>query len=682
MQNSRRVWVAAGVLGLALVAGAGLLRLANSQYRLTIQVVDSRGPVSSAWVAFGERDIVTTNPQGRVVFEGSRFELSRAPITVTDSFAGGNHLSQTLIAEISWNPLRTESEFKVQLPIVELERYNAYAPIYSESDLANAASAMPDDRPVSELNSARPLDEVELYDTSASPLGGRGFSVLLADRWSVSERFSLCYLSGLSAVVCRLSGEGEELRPPLSSHGLKAFVAEEDSNPLPASVQPVQLSVPAESGALHADHSTVPVQAGGSVRETVTLMVMKEREPLAEALVFMSRQKDSRIVPLGRTSVAGLLSTSITPDFFGEKITVVHPCCAPRAFASKTLHKKNGNLVVNVQSGKGLAVLVQHSAYGYLRNTASYELFSDSSKIAVSEQDGFAFYDAGKTPEVQLRRVLVRNGLPSEFFADGKKDQYPLTRYLIAANEPFIPAVALIETSHEKFHSGVLKSRFLRRWRRDFMARLMQTQSLRAVVSGETETRLALAGVGVGDVLQTGWHKTQLASEWDFAVAIDYDDQKNSAEIRLMNGRGSLLMKESVVDSDTLPERLAKSQFDRLLQRFPFESSVLSESDGEIELSFPVKKNFGLQSDSRLALYSHELIGSDLHKSQLFGFAAVLEGDDSGPVTARITHILPSFSGESTFPPVVRAVKVDRQFYLNEIKKSDFSLASNKEKPL
>ena len=107
---------------------------------------------------------------------------------------------------------------------------------------------------------------------------------------------------------------------------------------------------------------------------------------------------------------------------------------------------------------------------------------------------------------------------------------------------------------------------------------------------------------------------------------------------------------------------------------------MLSEAEGVVDLAFTQKKQFGLTSDSRFALYSHELLDSDRLKTELIGFAKVEQGENVGVVKAKVTHMSPLSRSSSVFPSVVRAVKVGPEFYKAELRKNSF--AALKKDPL
>ncbi|MEY2986711.1 MAG: hypothetical protein RJB13_232, partial [Pseudomonadota bacterium] len=407
---------------------------------------------------------------------------------------------------------------------------------------------------------------------------------------------------------------------------------------------------------------------------TVSIAVFNENTPIQGAYVYMSRMKDSRVIPLGRTSSSGLLSTRISSQFLGENFTVVHECCAPKKVNPKLLRKDGETYRVNLERGTGFGVLVQQSAYGYLRNNAEFEIHADSVKLSVSGQDGLAFYDAAKTPDIRLQRVLIRNGLPSEIFTDKKNKQNGLTHVLMAGNEPFKPTLALIESEEKQFHKGVLKSSYLRRWRRDFMARLMRLQTVRTQVSSESEARLKLAQVSLSEVRESGWKQTQLSSEWDFLLSVEYKDKDETLELVLSERSGAELLRKNLNVQDTLPEIISRSYFNELVETVPFEAYVLSESEGELELSFAQSKAYGLSAGSRVALYSHELVDSDKLKTVLIGFAEIKKGNGEGLVKAKVTHMDPSFQSASVFPSIVRAVKVGSDFYKTEMSKNSLAV--------
>jgi hypothetical protein len=681
MNDSRRTWAMAGILGVLAALAMGTMRLAQSEYRLLIHVTDSNGPLGGVWVAVGEKDILTTNTNGYLEVRGKRHELNSAVVTVTDAQAEGRHLAQSVLAHVSWNPFQTESVIEIKLPVIE----SSVAPHFlTQLDSFSQADELP--KATEQLKTENldllvgSIEETELADDNSSPVTSlTSFSLMRAENRNFDDANGtlLCQFAGFSPKFCISSIDVVEI--PFSKEVVTEKVADasqynsNDSQFVGLSEQKADAS---------AELNDTPVTK--TVREAqpngMSVLVSMNNSPLSGAYVYMSRQKDSRVIPLGKTSSAGVVQTQVWPEFFGEKITVVHECCAPKSFSTKLLQKAGEAYKVNLEPGIGFAVLVQQIAYGLLRSTAAFELHGESGKLSVAEQDGLAFFDSGKLPETRLQRVLIRNGLPSEYFAGTKSDQNKLTHVLMAANEPFQPTLAVIESDGGLFHKGVLKNSYLRRWRRDFMARLMQLQSVRTQVSGESEARIKLARLNLSQLKESGWKQTQLNSEWDFLLSIDYSEKDEALELVLTDREGSALLRKKVQAKNALPERVSRSNFEELVTVFPFEAYVLSEAEGVVDLAFTQKKQFGLTSDSRFALYSHELLDSDKLKTELIGFAKVEQGENVGVVKAKVTHMSPLSRSSSVFPSVVRAVKVGPEFYKAELRKNSF--AALKKDPL
>lgn len=674
MDDSRRIWAIAGLLGTLAASAVGILRLAQSEYRLIIRVTDAQGPLEGVWVAVGERDILSTNSAGYLEVRGARHELSSALVTVTDAHVEGRHLSQSVLAEVSWNPFQTESVLQVKLPVVDSKVELSFMPQPDADDLIESehkqASLVQNS---SESLLGERIDELELADDFVPRVGHFSkFSLLTPDKLVENESAGslVCLFSGLSSSVCHAAQEQVpiplfEIKPP-KNHQLSAhsFAQEVVLEPADSTIE----EQPESNARLTAPENTAQVS-----RKGVTVAVFNDGMPLSGARVYMSRQKDSRVISVGRTSSNGVVATRVLPQFLGERFTVVHECCAPKSFSARTLPRQDGKYKISLERGVGFAVLVQQSAYGYLRSTSAFELHGDNGKLAVSEQDSLAFYDAAKMPQTRLQRVVIRNGLPSEHFLSDKSVGNQLTHVLMAGNDPFIPSLALIESEDGQFHKGVLKSSYLRRWRRDFMARLMQLQTIRTQVSGETEARLKLASLELNHIRKSGWKQTPLASEWDFALSINYSDKDETLELHLTDRNGTVIVERKVGAEDALPERASRSHFEELVEKIPFEAYVMSEAEGEIELSFTQKKSFGLKKNSRFALYSHELLNSENLKTELIGFAELTDDESEGLVKAKITHLHSYSQAAAGFPPIVRAVKVGQDFFSSELKKNSFA---------
>lgn len=676
MDDSRRIWAAAGLLGVLVASALSILRLAQSEYRLVVHVTDGDGPLGGVWVAVGEKQILTTNSSGYAAVRGGRYELSSSVVTVTDSQLEGRHLSQTVIPEVSWNPFQSESVLEIRLPVVDsamfpFELTQLESDLSAEGELNESAYAK---REMADASNSK-IEEVELADNNKPHFVSlKNYSLLRSRIGSENDDGGelFCRFAGLSTYFCNGQSAQAEFRMVedaihyQENPQAELVISQVGSREHSTVVKQTKLN---ESLPESVYQKQTEVHTSG-----VSISIYLEGNPLSGATVYMSRQKDSRVIPLGKTSHSGILSTRILPAFMGEKFTVVHACCAPKSFSTKLLRKDGETYKANLEKGTGFGVLVQQSAYGFLRGNAVFELHSDDLKLSVSGQDGLAFYDSGKLPETRLERVLIRNGLPSEYFLDSENNQNQLTHVLMAANEPFLPTLAVVESEGDQFHRGVLKSGYLRRWRRDFMARLMQLQTVRTQVSGESEARLRLAQESLTRLRSSGWKQTLLASEWDFVLSIDYNDNGDALEFVLSDRSGNKLMRRSVRAQDSIPERVAREQFSEMVKIFPFEGYVLSESGGDLELSFTEQKSYGLIAGSKLALYSHELIDSTQLKTELIGLAEVKNGESEGMVKARVTHMSRSSSSTSPFPVIVRVVKVAQDFYKAELRKNSFAV--------
>ncbi len=680
MTDAKWVWRLGGAAAFCMAVATGAVLLARTPYQLRVRVVDANGALAGAWVSFGERDVVLTDAQGAAVFKGRRYALDSALLTVTDPRLEPAHLSKTLRTEVSWIPWVRQSELEVFLPIIAASDSVALG---GEPQLPERGSSQ--DFPIDLPPSATPpllpefteLNEDELVDVSA----GADFGLkpqqwqLLTKSLEQGRTFEWsCVLLGLNTDFCKASSAPEKV---MMLHADVISTSIQNSPDLSVSdkkIREVELDVVRPEVAVQTESRKEPEPVGQlSVDKPVRIEALFEGKPLERALVFMSRIRDNRVRELGETRSDGSLQVKIPSDFWGETVTIFHDCCAPRTFPAR-LTRVGGEqrLRLELQKGNGVGVLVQQEAYGHLRKIPQFEILSRSGKLSVSGQDGFALYNSSKTPEQIPSRVAVRKARPSEFFIgqdDPSGAQVKPMNFLVAAEEPYLPAMAVLEKNEGRSFQGILKSSGLRRWRRDFMARLMQQSTIKTVVSGEAESRIASAGESATDIVARGWQQTHLAGEWDFVLSLDYNDSEQSVRVAASNPEGRLFFEKEAhfgKDATAIPERISRQFFQDFVESFPFEAHVLRQEGDVVELSFNAAANFGLRESSPLALFQQSTIPGESKLSELAALAVVLPGEDGQNVRARITHWNSRVRKTRVLPDVVRATKVNPEFYKRE----------------
>lgn len=684
MSQSRGLWLLGAVAGVFLVVGGGLVHLAASHHTLRVHVKDHQGAVAGAWVALNDRNVQSTGPDGIALFKGRRFRLDSSVLTVSDPSLNNLHLSQTLRTEISWNPLRNETSVEVQLPLVELNSPVGQAgrPGAPEMDLP----IFPGSSTVLESNAplGNKLDEEELNDPTSSMLPYQSLKSLTEVK---NQDAFVCALAGFARDFCGPTRQA--LKPPLRDPAQVVAVAEELVSGKLSEIQLAETQNKEQPSSEQTDASTIKSTNKGLLapaHRPVRVDVVLSGKPLEGALVYMSRLKDNRVRELGRTKSDGVVLAKSTSEFWGETVTVFHSCCAPKTISGK-LTKQSGEdrVRVEMQPGTGTGVLVQQEAYGHLRKVGTFELAGVTGKLAVSGQDGFALYNSSKTPEHQVNRVLLRSAKPEEFFvrhADLQEHQTKPLTFVVAPDELYLPAMAVFEKQDGRSFQGVLKNSMLRRWRRDFMARLMQQTSLRSIVSTESEARIAAAGESSTDVVTNGWNQTQLAGEWDFLLAIDYDESNQSVSLigKLSDGKTFFdrQMRFSK-NSNVVPESIARQFFQAFVESIPFEAHVVKQSNQIVDLSFSSLSLFGLKENSPLALYQQKVRSDEEKSDELAALAVVVGADESTRrVKARITHWNMKARKTEVLPDVVKAVKISEEFYSKEMIKQSMSKAATK----
>lgn len=678
MSQSRHVWLLGGAVGGLLTLVALSVKLASSTYSVHVTVTDSNGPLAGVWVAMGESDVRTTNEQGVVVFTGTRYGLDDSVLTVSDPSLTQLHLSESVRAKISWLPWEKFTKIAVSLPVFA-DRNGAFSANSDEQERKDidlpefeTGEAFHGGNPPEEITKIplRPLQEEDLAGAE------EGRTVVASDGQLVpSVGFDL---QAFSMKICAASGLGEILCASVVPSVIPPF---RDVRQI-ADLRAHKLS---DESALNSPvagqaESTLKPESGSpeipeNLRAGVKLEVSSDGRPLAGAKIFMSRMRDRRVRELGTTNSDGVLDSKVSKAFFGETVTVFHSCCSPKSFAAN-FAPQTGAAVLKLQmsAGKGFAIATFQQAYGLLRKVEHTDVFSSSAKLGVSGSDGFAIYDATKTPDVVPAKIVVRNSRPSEFRIPAKISSAEPVRFIVMPEQNFIPSVAVLERNGGKPFGGILKNPELRRWRREFMTRMMRLTSVRTVVSTEAEARVASSGESLSDVISRGWAETQLAGEWDFLLSLQYDEDSGKINLSAVNARGEEFFSDRTMFGDvtaSLPaESIARKNFEGFLNSFPFEGAVLKQEGREILLSFENSGKFGMQPGTHLAIFQETPDGTaDRQIEDLAVLAVVADKGKGKLVEAGITHWNRSSRKTEVLPDLVRAVKISPVEYLKASKR-------------
>lgn len=678
MNQSRLMWLLGGTAGIFTVIAGMSAKVALMHHTLLVRVVDSEGPIAGVWVALDDQDVVLTDSAGMVRLTGRRYELDNSLLTVSDPSLERLHLSQTLRTNVSWNPLNKTSQLDVLLPIVK----DAPAGSADGSEMR-----LPIDVPVGEQQQGNSADSGGGFvpslqeETLAAadeivtiPRGENGSADVMVTNRQQLNAYLKCNLSGFSDRFC--APDSPDAAPPkirVQTAGPWKQREQNPSAPTPTALaESVLKAAPVQSvGAEPADNAGPNAMLN---RFVFKVIASHEGKGLPAARLFMSRLRDNRVRELGETAADGSFETRLPREFIGESLTVFHPCCAPKSF-SVNLNGQSGTgiLRIDLQSGSGHGVLVQQEAYGVLRKVEHFELFSQLGKLAVSAADGFAIYNNTKAPSQLLSGVRVRGARPGEFAVsrDDAKSAIaePLT-YFVSQEQTYSPAIALIERSSGRSFQGVVKHPDVRRWRRDFIARLMHLQTVRTVVSAEAESRVAAAGESLAEVVSRGWSGTHLEGEWDLLLSLNYDEQNGTVKLSAIDSMGREFFDQKSIHTGAgsiAPESQARKSFEAFVESLPFEGSLLQQKEQEVTLSFAGGHQFGLKADMPLAFYQQgEAFDGGARLTELAALAVVTEAADGKKVKARITHWNSKNRSTEVLPDVVRAVKISREAYLRD----------------
>ncbi|MFZ9520309.1 MAG: hypothetical protein ACO3A4_07520 [Silvanigrellaceae bacterium] len=684
MNHSRLMWGLGGIAALLATSGALGVKLAIARVTLKVRVTDNAGPLSGVWVSFEDRDVLVTDHNGTVEIQGRRWELDNALLTVSDPSAEILHLSQNRRASVSWNPWKKSSEMEIRLPVLDAEST-------AQASQGRGDSAI--DLPMDGQLTAQSPDEVQLQPgplreeelSSSEETAGPGEvnpGESMKGAATHKIRFDMnCRISGLPGFICGVVSNSE--RPPsIAAGNVPSWLSFPDELLGQSALPNVDKEI-----------ATMPLEAVPSNEESgrriatvfktgkVKIQVMSAGEPISGATLYMSRMKDNRVHELGMTGSDGILESKYPKEFFGESVTVFQECCAPRSFPVKFSAKVEEPLRFELSPGTGTAALVQREAYGFLRKVEQSELHSAGGKLTVSGLDGFAIYNSTKTPNQSATSVRIRGAKPSEyrFAADGAgvPSVAPQT-FLVSSEQNYLPALAIVERADGKSFQGVLQNSELRRWRRDFIARLMQLQSVRPVVSIESEARIAAAGESLPDIVARGWSETHLAGEWDLMLSIQYDEK--NGEVRLSGldafGREFFESRQALMKTSPqlAPESAARKTFDAWLATVPFEGGVFEQRENNVVLTFSDARQFGIKPGTTFAIYQESSDpGQNQRLSELAALAKVNDSTGEGRVSATVTHWNLKNRKTGILPDVVRVVKVSEETYLRESKRKGLS---------
>lgn len=693
MNQSRLMWGLGASAGVFVTIVGMSVRVATMPYQLRIRVTDAQGPLAGVWVSLDDRDVLLTDANGVAVVKGRRFELDGAVLTVSDPSLNQLHLSKTIRTQVSWSPWVSDSQVNVQLPVIDGSPLGAEVgpgarseldlPLAGVSDAENSGLQNGGDSAQGENSKMIREEVLGSADEQVQP-NSPDVPVVTSQQIEVQETFEqmMCSVSGFSSQFCYESQISQ--RPPLLTSRVLGPVQISKS----ISIQQPQTRLVNQEIVADADdkqEQSVNKKTKSSEpmkRNVFRLNVTHEGKALAGARVFMSRLRDNRTRELGSTLSDGVIESKIPREFLGESITVFHNCCAPKTFPVNFVGQTEATgLRIEMQSGSGQGVLVQQEAYGLLRRVEQFELSSAKGKLAVSGSDGFALYNNSKTPEHSVNRVKVRSAKPAEFLVSAddaaRANSQPLS-YFVSTEQTYLPALAIVEQVGGQSFSGIVKNADLRRWRRDFIARLMQLQSVRSVVSVEAESRIRAAGESLPDVVSRGWSETHLAGEWDLLLSMNYDERLGEIKLSAIDSLGKEFFEKKIqfasMQTSLAPESVARRTFDSFVESVPFEASVLQQRDNEIVLSWTDAKQFGLKADAPLAIYQESEGEIGLNRlSDLAALAVVTSIEQNKNIKARITHWNSKKRKTEVLPDVVRVAKVTPEFYQKEAQRRGVS---------
>jgi hypothetical protein len=671
-------------------------------------------------------NIQVTDSNGWAVIRGSRLALDNEFLTVSDPSLKRLHMSKVLKTQMSWKPWENRTQLEVILPIIEggpvladddgklgsqldlpiisAEENNLKAQAESSAQTSETAGVA--ERPLA--GSAGWREETLEPPENITPMIDAAVSLdaLQTEAAQVASIVAfddfLCTVAGFSASTCAVSTPFSGLvqkwgfNPlalsrstatpwlPNSNHQDAERKNVQIAKKERAAVEPQQVNPKALSSVQETSHTSGVIQ-----RSQAKIIVSNEGRRIAGARVFMSRLKDNRVLDLGQTSSDGVLDVRIPKGFWGENLIVFHSCCSPKSLAVKRIVSSGGEVLsAELSSGTGYGVLVQREAYGFLRKVDSSELFSSFGKLTVSGVDGFALYNGTKTPGHLLTKVQIRGARPSEFrvaSAEAALSKEEPLKFLVSPSETYSPALALVEQVGGQVFQGVLKNANLRRWRREFIARLMHLQSVRSIVSAESESRMAAAGESLPDIVTRGWSQTQLAGEWDFLLSMIYDENTGSLRLSGMDAQGveffEMRHQFSQQTSKEVPETLARMAFNRFVESIPFEASLVEQREQTVQLSFSDLTSYGLKKGTPIALYQQSGEPADSQRlNELAALAVVETSSADKKVSARITHWNRQHRRTEVLPTVVRAVKISPEFYRMESSRKNFALPATAQK--
>lgn len=335
---------------------------------------------------------------------------------------------------------------------------------------------------------------------------------------------------------------------------------------------------------------------GTSVHENVfnvKIKVTKNGLPLEKAQIYAGRLQKGSFKLLGYTSGDGTLSRKMTKNFRSDFMVVRHACCIPMMRPLPMTTQENAVEIV-LKEGVGHDVVALRPHYGILKTIEKAEITKAGARLDISNGSGYLLVSGKSLSEnYNLAGDIV---LPKNNNVNFKKEatSTSLKRSIFASKTHEKPSIGLVEN---------ISSEQLRKFRRDFLARFLQSQSFVPLHPTTFGNWLSEHKVSLENLIQEGWQQKALSESVDFVLTIQ--DQNQSVAFKLVDRSGNLVWSEKTqIDVTDVVEIQSKKMYDQFLVNLPLEASILTvHESGEMILNVGTKNAPSLTVGQNVSLF-------------------------------------------------------------------------------
>ena len=364
---------------------------------------------------------------------------------------------------------------------------------------------------------------------------------------------------------------------------------------IPAPIGKNKLPLLVESAGINAKHLVLNVYS----------KLTDKKIPLPDTEVFMGRNFTRTEKLLGKTDQNGRLEVSVPQNLWGESLIFKNVCCGIRSQAI-TSGRDGANQEFIFPEKKGREFHAIHFAYGLSRGAEKVEVKWGASTQDVTGPTGLAVVNENSG---DLKFSLAsQDYLPAQVSISNSENS---NRFYLAPRRAIKPIVALLELENEiqgKTVNQWSDDSVFRLFRREFLAKYLQSMAVRPVIGAETRKLAKNAGIEIEHLILKGWQNTALEAEWDAMLILrklDAFQGQKSLILRLVNRMGVEMWKKNISFDGKAgqAEAQAANSFNDFMKSFPFEATVIKNEGGEIILAHGEQDERFLNIGDTFAIY-------------------------------------------------------------------------------